>query len=77
MAKKLLSKQDLCRIFGLYSAQTGTAYYQSLREKVLTDDVLKRLGIDKEAYKYRKVFTAEESSRIIEHFKIEKHELED
>jgi hypothetical protein len=76
MAKKLLSKQDLCRIFGLYSEQTGIAYYQALREKVLTDEVLERLNIDKEAYKYRKVFTADESRRIIEHFQIEKHELE-
>lgn len=73
----LLSKEKLCRIFGLYSQASGRCYYGALRKKVLTDDVLARVGMDPRKYKTVKTFDAKTSKAIIEVLKIEKHEIQD
>jgi len=75
--KKLLSKSDLCRIYGYYSRRSGKCYTHRLREKVLTDEVLHRVGIDPNEYAKIRIFTALQTQRLIRELKIEKNEMED
>jgi len=75
--KKLLTKKDLCQIFGLYSQRSNQMYYKALRERVMTNEVLKKIGLTPETYRFKKVFTASQSQIIIETLKIENDELED
>lgn len=73
--KKLLTKGELCEIFGLVSTHSGRKYYQRLRKFVLTDDILKSAGISIEQYHQKRVFTADQSQRLRYLLKIEEHEL--
>ena len=75
--KKLLTKKDLCQIFGLYSQRSNQMYYKALRDKVMTNDLLTKIGLTPETYRFKKVFTASQSQIIIETLKIETSELED
>lgn len=73
--RRLLTKRDLCRIFGLFSAKTDLFYYKTLREQVMTDEVLDRLEISPERYssiRGPKTFFYPESLRIIRYFNIER-----
>lgn len=75
--KKLLTKKDLCQIFGLYSQRSNQMYYKALRDKVMTNDLLLKIGLTPETYRFKKVFSAQQTQIIIETLKIEKGELED
>jgi len=76
LMKKLLSKKDLCLVFGLYSPKTNIMYYKSLRDKVMTNEVLQKIGLTPVEYRWKKVFNAETTTKILEILKIEIHELE-
>lgn len=72
-----LSKGDLCRIFGKCNLTNGTCYYSSLRDEIMTDEVLKELGIPIARYnsiKGKSRFTYLETLRIIQYFNIEESE---
>lgn len=73
----LLSKKELCRIFGLYSQMTGTCYYKLLRQKVFTDEALEGMGMTIEDYKKVKVFDSVTSAKIMKYFNIDQSELEE
>lgn len=77
MCIRVLTKADLCRIFGLYSARSGNTYPKRLRQIYFTDSALDSLNISVERYRSAKTFTYEESQRIIEHFKIESYEIQE
>lgn len=75
--RRTLTKKDLCRLFGLVSAQ-GAFYYTRLRREYFTPDVLDRLGITPEAYSALlggRPFDYETSQRIIAHFQLTAEEL--
>lgn len=74
-SKKLLTKGELCEIFGLISVQSGRKYYHRLRKFVLTDEILTAAGIPITHYSQKRVFTAEQSNRLRILLKIEEHEL--
>lgn len=79
MYLRVLSKADLCRIFGLYSLKSGRTYPKKLRSVYFTDAALESLNIPFERYQSvvgLATFTYPESQRIIEYFKIEACELE-
>lgn len=73
--KKLLTKGDLCKIFGLISIHSNRCYYNRLRRFVLTDQILEQAGIDKQHYSKNHVFTADQSQRLRTLLKIDEHEL--
>ena len=75
MKHRLLSKGDLCRIFSLYRGDGLN--YQKLRQKILTDDVLNKVGLTPEEYKaQRGDFDYHISSKIIEHLKLDFEEYQ-
>lgn len=74
-SKKLLTKGDLCRIYGLISARSNRYYYNRLRKVVLTDEIMEGAGIDKEKYSKTHVFTANQSDRLRRLLNIEEHEM--
>jgi hypothetical protein len=64
-------------VFGLYSQRSNQMYYKALREKVMTNEMLVKIGMTPSEYRFKKVFTARQSQIIIETLKIETSELED
>lgn len=53
----ILSKSDLVTHFQVSGLK-------ALRRKVLTDDILQQLNIHPDKYKYKSLFTVQESARI-------------
>lgn len=77
--RRTLTKQDLCRIFGLVSP-SGRCYYGRLRLENFTDEVLAAIGITPEEYRKTsrgRHFTYEQTQRIIEHFELTREELKE
>jgi hypothetical protein len=78
MRNLLLSKGDLCYVFGLVNMRGDRRYYSRLRKYVFTDNALKEIGISEERYnqiKGKATFTALESQRIIQKFQLTPEEL--
>lgn len=73
--KKLLTKGDLCRIFGLISSGNNRYYYNRLRKFVLTDEILDQAGVDKEKYSKIRVFTAKQSNMLFKLLDIDEHDI--
>lgn len=73
--KRLLTKGDLCKVFGLISARSNRCYYNRLRKFVLTDEILEQAGIDKQKYSKNHVFTADQSQRLRNLLNIDEHEM--
>ena len=73
--QRLLTKKELCYIFGLVSPG-GHPYYKKLREKYMTDKVLKDIGVDPAEYDSRSTreFDQDVTRRIIERFRIQASE---
>jgi len=59
----ILTKSDLLVHFSI-------ADHRALRKKVFTDKLLKQIGISIKEYRYRSIFTADESRRIYENLSI-------
>lgn len=72
--KKLLTKGDLCKIYGLISARSNRCYYNRLRKFVLTDEILEAAGVDKQKYSKNHVFTADQSQRLRSLLEIDEYE---
>ncbi len=72
--KKLLTKGDLCKIYGLFSARSNRCYYNRLRKFVLTDEILEAAGVDKQKYSKNHVFTADQSQRLRSLLEIDEYE---
>lgn len=77
MSYRIWSKKSLCILFGLYSTKTGQCYYNRLRKKILTDDVLYQAGIALEEYTRIRTFTAEQSRKLTEILDLPNEEKED
>lgn len=79
MCKRVLTKTQLCDIFELCSMD-GRRYYHRLRSDFFTDDALSRMGITAEEYNQAtrgKPFTYDQTTRIINYFKITEDELKE
>lgn len=72
--RRLMTKGDLCEIFGFVSKSSGEKYYGQLRKMILTDEVLEQIGIDPERYEEitgRMTFNYLETKKIVDFFKID------
>jgi hypothetical protein len=72
--KRLLTKGDLCKVFGLISVRSNRCYYNRLRKFVLTDEILDAAGVDKQKYSKNHVFTADQSQRLRSLLEIDEYE---
>lgn len=75
---RLLTKKDLCRIFGEYSPKSFRMYYHRLKERYFTPEALEELEISPEEFEKvgnGKPFTFAQTRRIIAYFDIKPDEL--
>lgn len=76
--RKLLTKKELARIFGLISPSGKTIYYKKLRQTVFTDEQLAVIGISSEEYdqlRGGRPFSWAQSCAIIQTLEISSEEL--
>lgn len=78
MCKRILTKADLCIIFGEYSRTSSLKYTGKLRQIYFTDEALEQMNITLDRFNQirgGRSFSYAESQRIIEYFQINKEEL--
>ena len=66
----LLSKGELCDRLGLVSARSGRRYYETLNKRYFTTEILEKLGMTREQYRRTRVFSATQSQKLAQIFKI-------
>jgi len=78
MCTRSLSKKELAILFDCYSPSTGKVDHRKFRRKFMTNKVVKQvLGLSLDEYRRIKVFSFEQTSKLITYFKIEKNELQE
>jgi hypothetical protein len=68
-----LSKRDLYEIFGCINQQGR--HLQRRWSKFWTDEALDAVGLSREEFRTIKVFSYDQTTKIVEHFKIQPEEL--